>query len=143
MSIYNLNYDLSPLSNEVHKGKLEGKDDISQTCVGQDLALQQDDLAPTSRVFDVPRREVNSETMQLHAKLRSVLRRIVELERRLGVMRDNRFLRRERIKLGLEISVAGERGVLASGFPYMMVLLALIVVIISGAYKYRAFSESA
>jgi hypothetical protein len=36
LSIYNLNYDLSPLSNEVHKDKLVSKDDISQTCVGQD-----------------------------------------------------------------------------------------------------------
>jgi hypothetical protein len=59
-------------------------------------------------------------------------------------MRDNRFLRRERIQLGLEISVAGQRGVSASEFPYMMVfLLALIVVIISGTYKYFAFSKSA
>jgi hypothetical protein len=132
--IYNLNHDLSPLSNEVHKDKLESKDDISQTCVGRDLALQQGDSVPTSRL-----REVNFETMQ-HAKLRSVLRRIVELERRLGVMRDNRFLRRERIQLGL---VAGQRRVSASEFPYMMVLLALIVVIISGTYKYFAFSESA
>jgi hypothetical protein len=64
----------------------------------------------------------------------------MELERRLGAMRDNRFLRRERIQLGLGISVAGERGVSASGFPFMMVLLALIVVIIPGAYKYYTFS---
>jgi len=127
----------------VHKGKLEGKDDISQACVGQDLALQQDDLVPTSRVSDVSRREVNSETMQLHAKLQSVLQRMMELERRLGAMRDNRFLRRERIQLGLEISVAGERGVSVSRLPYMMVLLPLIVVIFLGAYKYYAFSESA
>jgi len=78
--------------------------------------------------------------MQLHAKLRSALRRVMELERRLGAMRDNKFLRRERIQLGLEISAAGERGVSASGFPFMMGLLALIVVIIPGAYKYYAFS---
>lgn len=107
--------------------------------------LQQDDLA-SSKVFNVPRREVDSENMELHAKLQSVLRRTMELERRLGVMRGNKFLRRERIQLGLEISVAGERGVSAlsvSGFPFMTALLALIVVIIPGAYKYYAFSESA
>jgi hypothetical protein len=63
----------------------------------------------------------------------------MELERRLGAMRDNRFLRRERIQLALEISVAGERGVSASGFSFMMVLLVLIVVIIPGAYKYYTF----
>jgi len=47
--LYNLNYDLSPLSNEVN----EGKDDISQTHVSQDLALQ-GDPALTHRVFNVP-----------------------------------------------------------------------------------------
>lgn len=75
--------------------------------------------------------------MQLRAKLRSVLRRMMELERRLGAVRDNRLLRRERIQLGLEISVAGDRRVLASRFPFTMVLLALIA---AGAYKYFAFS---
>jgi hypothetical protein len=118
----------------------EGEGNISQTHVGQDLALQQDNLAPTRRVFDVSRREVDSEIMQLHAKVQSVLRRVVELERRLGAVRDSRSLRRERIELGLEVSVAGERGVSAPGFPFMMVLLALIVVIIPGAYKHYAFS---
>lgn len=54
---HNLSYDLSPLSNKVHKGE----DGISQTRVHQHLALQQDDLAPTSRVLDVPRREVDLE----------------------------------------------------------------------------------
>lgn len=78
-----------------------GEGDISQTDVGQDLALQQA-LAP--------RREVDSEIMHLRAKLRSVLRRVVELERHLGAVRDNRFLRRERIQLGLDISVTGEHG---------------------------------
>lgn len=137
LSLYNLIYDPSPLSNEVHKGK----DDVSQTCVGQDLALQQGDSVPTGRVIDVPHPEVNSETKQC-AKLRSVLRRVVELERRLGVIRDDRFLRRERIQLGLEISVAGQHGVSASEFPFMMmVLLALIVLMTSGIYKYLAFSE--
>jgi hypothetical protein len=132
--LYNFNYDLSHLSNEVD----EGEDDISQTRVGQDLALQ-GDSALTRRVFDVPRQEADSKNMQLHAKLQSALRRVMELERRLGAMRDNRFLRRERIQLALEISVAGERGVSASGFSFMMVLLVLIVVIIPGAYKYYTF----
>jgi hypothetical protein len=118
----------------------EGGDGISQTHISQDLALQQDNLAPTRRVFDVSCREVDDESMQLRAKLRSILQRVVELERRLGAVRDNRFLRRERIQLGLDISVAGERGVSTPGFPFMMVLLALVVVMIPGAYKYYAFS---
>ena len=131
--IYKPKYDSSPLSNEVH----DGENDISQTRVGpaQELALQRD-LASTRRIFDVPRREVDSESMQLRADLQSALRRVMELEK---CMRDNRFLRRERIQLGLEVSVAGERRVSASGLPFMMVL-ALIVVIIPGAYKYYAFS---
>jgi hypothetical protein len=118
----------------------KGKDDISQTHVSQDLALQQGNLAPTCKVFDVSRREVDYESIQLHNKLQSVLRRVVELERRLGAVRDNKFLRRERIQLGLEISVAGEHGVSAPGFPFMMVILALVVAIIPGAYKYYVFS---
>ncbi|KAI0268934.1 hypothetical protein BGY98DRAFT_938053 [Russula aff. rugulosa BPL654] len=129
--------DSSPLSNEVR----EDEDEVSQTRVAQDLALQQDDLAPTRRAFDVPCREVDSESMQLHTKLQSALRRVMELERRLGAMRDKRFLRRERIQLGLEISMAaGQHGVSASRFPSMMILLALIVLIIPCAYKYYAFS---
>jgi hypothetical protein len=108
--------------------------------------LQQDDLASTSKVVNVLCQEVDSESTQLRAKLQSVMRRTMELERRLGVMRGNKFLRRERIQLGLEISVAGERGVSAlsvSGFPFMMAFLALIIVIIPGAYKYYAFFKSA
>jgi hypothetical protein len=101
--------------------------------------LQQGNLTPTRKVFNVSRREVDYESIQLHNKLQSVLRRVVELERRLGAVRDNKFLRRERIQLGLEISVAGERGVSAPGFPFMMFLLALVVAIIP-AYKYYVFS---
>jgi hypothetical protein len=117
----------------------EGGDGTSQTHISHDLALQQDNLPPTRRVFDVSCREVDDESMQLRAKLRSISQRVVELERRLGA-RDNRFLRRERIQLGLDISVAGERGVSTPGFPFLMVLLALVVVMIPGAYKYYAFS---
>ena len=101
-----------------------------------EVALPHADQGADAQVF-------KEQLENTHAKLRSVLRRIVELERRLGVMRDNRFLRCERIQLGLEISVTGERGVSASEFPYMMVLLALIVVVISIAYKFFAFSKSA
>ena len=118
----------------------EGEGDSSKTHVGQDLALQQDNLAPTHRVFGISHQEVNSEIMHFCTKLQSVLQRVVELERHLGAMHDNRFLRRKRIQLGLETSVVGERGVTAFGFPFMMALLALIVVIIPGAYKYYTFS---
>ncbi|KAH9953240.1 hypothetical protein BC827DRAFT_1249697, partial [Russula dissimulans] len=122
-------------------GILSGEDDMSQTHVGQDLTLQQDNLAPTRRVFNISHREVDYyEGMQLHAKLQSVVQRVAELERRLGAMRDNRVLRRERIQLGLDVSVEGKRGVSAPTFPFMMILLALIIVIIPSAYKYYAFS---
>ncbi|KAH9953576.1 hypothetical protein BC827DRAFT_1247691 [Russula dissimulans] len=122
-------------------GILSGEDDISQTHVGQDITLQQDNLAPTRRVFNILHREVDyHESMQLHAELQSVVRRVVELESRLGAVRDNRALRRERIQLGLDVSVEGKRGVSEPAFPFMMVLLALIVVIIPSAYKYYAFS---
>lgn len=119
-------------SGEVHRGGGV----ISQTHVNQDLALQQDGLAPTSGAFDASCREINPESMQCHAKLQSVLQRVMELERRLGVVRDGKSLHRERIQLGLEVSVAGKRGVWASGFPFMMVLLALITVLIPNACKY-------
>jgi hypothetical protein len=121
----------------------ETEDDISQTHAGQNFASQQDNPAPTRRVFDVSNREVNLlnyESMQLRIKLQSVVRRVAELERRLGVVRDNRVLRRERIQLGLDVSVAGERGVSAPAFPFVMVFLSLIVVVVPSAFKYYAFS---
>ena len=135
ISVYSLN------SNCLFYEVCGSEDDTAhgaQTRVAQDLTLQQGDLAPTCRVLNVPHQEVNSDSMQHHAKLRSVLRRVMELERRLGAMRDNRFLRRERIQLGLEFSVIGERGVSVSEFPFMMVLFAFFVVIIPSAYKYYA-----
>jgi hypothetical protein len=78
--------------------------------------------------------------MELHAKLQSALQHMVELERCLGVVRDNRFDRRERIQLGLEVFVTGKHGVSAPKFPFMMIILALIVVIIPSSYKYYASS---
>lgn len=123
-----------PYPNEVHR-----RDDvISQTRVDRDrnLTLQRGDQAPTREIFDVSLQDVNSESMQYHARLQSVFRRVMELERRLGVVRGDKSLHRERIQLGLEVSVTGVR---TSGFPFMIVLLALITVIIPNAYKY-AFS---
>ncbi|KAH9030021.1 hypothetical protein EDB85DRAFT_1891756 [Lactarius pseudohatsudake] len=116
---------MSELLVEVHRG--EGA--ISQAHVNQD------DLKSTC---DVSRQEIDSdpESMQYYTKLRSVLRRVIELERRLGVVCDEKSRCRERIQLGLEVSVAGERGVWALGFPFMMVFLAFIAVIIPHAYKY-------
>ncbi len=118
----------------------KGEDDISQTHVSQDLALQQGNLAPTCKIFDVSHWEVDYESIQLHNKLKSVLQCMVELERHLGAMHNNRFLHHEHIQLGLEISVAGEHGVSAPRLPFIMVILALVVVIIPGAYKYYVFS---
>jgi hypothetical protein len=101
--------------------------------------LQQSDLALTSRVFDIPHQVAESKNMQLHTKLQSALQCIMELERQLDAMHDNRFLCHEHIQLGLEIFVADKHGVSASMFPFMMVL-ALIVMIIPGTYKYYTLS---
>ncbi|KAH9021398.1 hypothetical protein EDB85DRAFT_1895713 [Lactarius pseudohatsudake] len=119
-------------SGEVHRGRGV----ISQTHIDQDVVLQRDNLALTSDTFDTSRREINPESMQCHAKLQSVLQHMMELERRLGVVRDDKSLYHEHIQLGLEVSVAGKRGVWASEFPFMMVLLALMTVFIPNAYKY-------
>ncbi|KAH9051539.1 hypothetical protein EDB87DRAFT_1582374 [Lactarius vividus] len=51
-------------SGEVHRGGGV----ISQTHVDQDLALQQDGLAPTSGAFDASCREINPESMQCHSQ---------------------------------------------------------------------------
>ncbi|KAI9447020.1 hypothetical protein BJY52DRAFT_1228531 [Lactarius psammicola] len=67
--------------------------------------------------FNVSRQEVDPEIVRYYTKLRSVLRRMIELERCLGVARDEKSLRREHIRLGLEVSVAGECGVWAPGIP--------------------------
>ena len=93
----------------------------------------------THETSNVSCQVANSKHMQYHAKPQSALQRVMELERRLGVVRSNKSLRRKRVQLGLEVSVAGERGVWAAGFPFMMVLVVLVAVIIPNAYKY-AFS---
>ncbi|KAH9008231.1 hypothetical protein EDB84DRAFT_1447072 [Lactarius hengduanensis] len=116
---------MSELLVEVHRG--EGT--ISQA------HIDQDDLKSTC---NVSRQEINSdpERMRYYTKLRSVLRCMIELERCLGVVRDEKSRHCEHIQLGLEVSVAGERGVWAPGFPFMMVFLAFIAMIIPHAYKY-------
>ena len=58
------------------------------------------------------------------------------MENRLGVGQSGRSLRRERIQLGLEVSVAGERKMYAPGFPFMMILLVFIATIAPITYKY-------
>ena len=93
----------------------------------------------THETSNVSCQVANSKHMQYHAKPQSALQHVMELERRLGVVRSNNSLRRKRVQLGLEVSVAGERGVWAAGFPFMMVLVVLVAVIIPNAYKY-AFS---
>ncbi|KAI9450752.1 hypothetical protein BJY52DRAFT_1227040 [Lactarius psammicola] len=74
---------------------LEGGFTASQYHVSHDTAIQQ------------PKPELTREDhYALRQEVRSALRRIVELERRMGIVRDDRSLRRERIQLGLEIVVA-------------------------------------
>ena len=58
------------------------------------------------------------------------------MENRLGVGQSSRSLCRERIQLGLEVSVAGERKMYAPGLPFMMILLAFIATIAPITYKY-------
>jgi hypothetical protein len=115
---------------EVHSG--EGVTSQSQS--GRALTLQQDRL-PTCESINILPQDTDPESMRYRTKLRSVLRRVMELERRLG---GEKSLRRERIQFGLEVSVAGERGVWAPGFPFMMVFLAFITMIIPYAYRYYA-----
>ena len=75
----------------------------------------------------------------LRQEVQSVLCRTSELERRMGIVRNYKCVRRERIQLGLEIVVA-DNGVRARGFPFLILLLAIITVMMYlNAYKY-AFS---
>ena len=77
----------------------------------------------------------------LHALLRdiqSVLQRITEMEKRMGVSRSDRSIRRERIQLGLEV-VVGDGRVRARGLPFLLMILAVITTMVLNAYKY-AFS---
>ncbi|KAH9172234.1 hypothetical protein EDB89DRAFT_1906344 [Lactarius sanguifluus] len=107
---------MSVLLVEVHRGPRR-PDDLKSTC-------------------DVSHQEIDPKSMQYYTKLHSVLRHVIELERRLGVVCDEKSRHHERIQLGLEVSVAGEHGVWAPGFPFMMVVLAFIAMIIPHAYKY-------
>ena len=79
--------------------------------------------------------DADPESMQYHTKLRSVLHHVMELERCLG---GKKSLCRKQIQFGLEVSVARECGVWASGFPFMMAFLAFITMIIPYAYRYYA-----
>jgi hypothetical protein len=75
----------------------------------------------------------------LRQEVQSVLCRTSELERRMGIARNYRSVRRERIQLGLEIVVA-DNGLRAHGFPFLILILAIItVMMVLNAYKY-AFS---
>ena len=56
----------------------------------------------------------------------------------MGIARNDRSLRRERIQLGLEIVVADNR-VRARGLPFLMIIFAIITTTALNAYKY-AFS---
>jgi hypothetical protein len=74
----------------------------------------------------------------LRQEVQSVLCRTSELERRMGIVRNYKFVRRERIQLGLEIIVA-DNGVRARGFPFLILLAIITVMMALNAYK-SAFS---
>ena len=56
----------------------------------------------------------------------------------MGIVRNYKFVRRERIQLGLEIIVA-DNGVRARGFPFLILLAIITVMMALNAYK-SAFS---
>ncbi len=103
---------------------LEGGCTASQYHVSHDTAIQQ------------PKPELMHENYYaLHQEAWSALRHIVELERHMGIVWDDRSLCRERIQLGLEIVVADNQ-VRAHGLPFLIIILALITTIVLNAYKY-------
>jgi hypothetical protein len=96
--------------------------------VNHDSAIQQ----PKSE-------QARDDSYALRQEVQSVLRRTFELERRMGIVRSDRSVRRERIQLGLEIVVADNR-VRACGLPFLIIIFAIIaIMMVSNAYKY-AFS---
>jgi hypothetical protein len=83
--------------------------------------------------------QARDDSYALHQDVQSVLRRTFELERRMGIVRNDRSVRRERIQLGLEIVVADNR-VRARGLPFLIIIFAIIaIMMVLNAYKY-AFS---
>ena len=74
----------------------------------------------------------------LHALLRdiqSVLQRITEMEKHMGVSQSDRSIRHEHIQLGLEV-VVGDGHVRACGLPFLLMILAVITTMVLNAYKY-------
>ncbi|KAH9013673.1 hypothetical protein EDB85DRAFT_1899607 [Lactarius pseudohatsudake] len=123
-----------PVVASVHRGDSV----ISQAHINHDVTMQAaDELALTPEAFYVLCQRVDTESVQYHTRFQSLLQRVMVLEKNLGVGRSDslRSLRRERIQLGLEVSMAGERRMYAPGLPFMMVLLVLAVTITPTAYK--------
>ena len=91
-------------------------------------------------VIQQPKSEqAHDDSHVLRQEVQSVLRRIFELERRMGIVRNDRSVHRERIQLGLAIMVADNR-VRARGLPFLIIILAIIaIMMVPNAYKY-AFS---
>ena len=57
----------------------------------------------------------------------------------MGIVWNDRSLRRERIQLGLEIVVVDNRvrlGVRARGLPFLIIILAIITTMVLNVYKY-------
>ncbi|KAI9429862.1 hypothetical protein H4582DRAFT_2064579 [Lactarius indigo] len=102
----------------------------SQFHVSHDTALD------TAIPIQQPKSELTREDLYaLRQEVHTALWRIIEVERRMGIVRSDRSLRREHIQLGLEIAVADNR-VRARGLPFLIIILAIITTIVLNAYKY-------
>lgn len=73
------------------------------------------------------------------AKIQSLLRRVMELEKRIGIFQNGKYLCCEHIQVGLEIAVADNCGVRACSLPFLIAIFAILTTMVPTAYKY-AFS---
>ena len=98
--------------------------------------MQQGKLKLVREELYALRREVHSAATGSDAKIQSLLRRVMELEKRIGIFRNGKYLRRERIQIGLDIAVADNRGLRACGLPFLIVIFAILTTVVPTAYKY-------
>ncbi len=83
---------------------------LSQTHINQALKSQKNELAHIREALDDMHQEAHSDTTQYCAKIQSLLQCVVDMERCLAAMGDERSLCCERIKLGLKVSGRGMWG---------------------------------
>jgi hypothetical protein len=117
----------------------KGNSVVSQAHIYHDTTSQPGGLTLNPEAFYVLHRRIDTESVQYRARFQSLLRRVIKLENSLDdgrTSRTNRSLHRERIQLGLDVSVAGERRMFAPGLPFMIVLLAFVATVAPTVYKY-------